>query len=119
MSDSEFDSESDNEIQYDPIDVFIFNESDSIIDLYDDLKNRVSYFFGNTSLPLYKFLLNHISKDFKPTKHINEYFINEFNKEIQVTLDTTNKFLLNRKKSLKCGSITLKDWQVFCYENFI
>lgn len=115
------DTESENEITLDPLDLFISNESESIIDLHEDLKNRVPYFFKNTSIPLYNFLLDHI---FTPKsgiiqKNVNDYFINEYNKEIQVTLDTVNYFLLNnRKKSLKCGSIKLKDWQIFCYENF-
>jgi hypothetical protein len=115
------DTESESEITLDPLDTFIFNESDSIIDLHEDLKNRVPYFFKNTSIPLYNFILDHIftSKSKNVPVSVNSYFINEYNKEIQVTLCTVNYFLLNnRKKSLKCGSIKLKDWQVFCYENF-
>jgi hypothetical protein len=121
MSDTE--SESENEITLDPFELFVFNESDSIIDLHEDLKNRVPYFFKNTSIPLYNFILDHIffiSKHKNVSVAVNDYFINEYNKEIQVTLDTVNYFLVNnRKKSLKCGSIKLKDWQVFCYENFL
>lgn len=114
------DSENDIESLIDPLDIFIFNESNSIIDLYDDLKNRVPYFFGNTSLPLYNFILSHIfeKNNIKKLNFDITFFINEFNKEIQVTLDTVNKFILNRKKSLKCGSINLNEWQIFCYENF-
>ena len=114
------DSESDNTIQIDQLDMFIFNDGNKIIDLHEDLKNRVPYFFGNTSLPLYNFLLEHIFYN-NQIKNLNfniTFFINEFNKEIRVTLDTVNNFLINRPKRLKCGSIKLKDWQVFCYENF-
>lgn len=112
------DSESDNfESLIDPLDIFIFNESNKIIDLHEDLKNRVPYFFGNTSLPLYNFLLSHIfdNKSEKLNFDIT-FFINEFNKEIRVTLDTVNNFLINRRKRFKC--VELKEWQIFCFENF-
>ena len=122
---SDYESESESDFMIDPLDIldiFIFNENDNIIDLHEDLRNRIPYFFKYTSLPLYTFLLNHIfddKKTYKKTyKKVNEYFINEYNKEIQVTLDTVNNYILNRKDSLKCGFIKLIDWQVFCYENF-
>lgn len=111
------DSENEESNLIDPLDLFIFDESNRIIDLHEDLKNRVPYFFGNTSLPLYNFLLDHISNSKEPKgQNLNEYFIHEFNKEIQVTLYTVNQFLINRRKRFKC--VELKDWQVFCYENF-
>lgn len=117
MSDTENESENKNDILIDPLELFIYNESDSIIDLHQDLKSRFPYFFKDTSLPLYTFILNHITNNL-PVKNnydIN-YFINEYNKEIQVTLDTVNAFLVNRKKSFK--KIDIKNWQAFCYENF-
>lgn len=119
-TDTDTDTENENESIIYPFDTFIFNESDYIIDLHEDLKNRVPYFFRNTSVYLYDFILNHIF-DKKNTQHnfyVNDYFINEYHNEIQVTLDTVNNYLLNRKKSLKCCSIKLIDWQNFCYENF-
>lgn len=114
MSDTENENENENTLE-----IFLFNESESIIDLHEEFKKRVPYFFKNTSIPLYNFILDHIfiSKSEIRQKSVNEYFINEYNKEIQVTLETVNYFLL--KKSVKCGSIKLKDWQIFCYENFI
>lgn len=120
LSDTEKSDESENE--NDRLDIFIFNESNKIIELYEDLKNRFPYFLGNTSIPLYNFILNHIFQTNKiKTNKKNDnviYFINDFYKEIQVTLDVVNNYLLNQKKKFKC-IIELKDWQVFCYENTI
>lgn len=127
LSDTEFTEATESDNENDKLDVFIFNESNKIIDLHNDLKNRFPYFLGNTSIPLYNFILNHIFYKVKKLKSDDkkiEYhlfnFINEYYKEIQVTLNVVNNYLLNQKKSLKCkySDIELKDWQVFCYENF-
>jgi hypothetical protein len=46
---------------------------------------------------------------------IDEYFKYEYNKEIGVTLDRVNNYIRGIKK---CKKIELKNWEVFCYENF-
>ena len=111
---------SDTEIETCQFDLFVFNEGDRIIDLYDDLKSRVPYFFANTSITLYSFILDHIfNKNHMSNKYNdndNDYWNLEYNNEIKVTLNVVNNYLFNAKKRnhLKCGEIQLKPWQNFC-----
>ena len=59
MSDT---SDSEEEDFVDPLDLFIFNNGNDIIDLFDDLKSRVPYFFGNTCIPIYNLVLDQFEK---------------------------------------------------------
>jgi hypothetical protein len=109
-----------------PIELFIFNESDNILDLYDDLESRFTYFFeNNANIKLYDFLLNHIFKKQYNLNNLNNLnnldlknfllFKTQFRNEINVLLQVVNNYLITKNIKKK---ITLNDWELFCYENF-
>ena len=108
------DTDSSEEPEFiDPLDKFIFDNSNDIIDLYYDLKSRVPWFFGNTCVPLYCLIIDQFDTIMVPKKLVNT-FLYEYQNEIQVTLNVVNTFLYKRK----CKPINVCTWQHFCYNTF-
>ena len=107
---SDTDSSEDIDI-VDHLDKFIFDHSESVINLYQELKSRVPYFFGNTCVPLYNIILEQFEKPYIPIKLFDTTFLQKYNTEIRVTLNVINNFLYN----IKCKPIHINKWEHFCY----
>lgn len=98
------------------IDKFITDESDNILDIYYDIKNRFPYFFDKLSFPIYTDLLIDIiftdnTTMYKNYEMCNSYFFDENIKEISITQEITNYFLKKYKKSVNNNI-----WDNFCYK---
>lgn len=107
------DNESEEFEDTDPLDKFIFDNGDNIIDLHMDLKSRVPYFFGDTCIPIYNLILDQYERKLIKPPFYNFYyeFYNEYKNVIQATLPVINTFLHKRK----CKEIDINNWIVFCY----
>jgi hypothetical protein len=117
-------------MKIDPIDLFITNETDNIIDLYYDMENRFPYILNNMGsanltcfiidtifeLPrntnqrfLYPFTSKFQNKTQYSTNHI--LFQKEYKNEINVGLMLINNYLYKFKNC----SIDYNDWLEFIY----
>jgi hypothetical protein len=97
----------------DPIDSFMYHESDNIIDLYYEMENRFPYFLNNMkSSDLYCFIIDKLitNKKGKCNQDHILYFEQEYKTEINVTLMLLNNYLYKFKKF----SIHYDDWLNFC-----
>ena len=114
------DSESSGKIS--PIDIFMDNEMDNLIDLFRDLKDRFPYFLGDRSEVLTGFLLDHlfdVSYKCVPTLVVNKDFLDANILEISITYTVVDDFLASRKwgksKPLRTV-IDYGDWVRFCHK---
>jgi hypothetical protein len=104
-----------------PIEMFIDYELDNIIDLFYDIKNRFYYFLGDRSEHLTEFVIDNIYQNSWNKTHvfIPQSFVEEYQQEIIVTLNSVNNFLASRKwvRKYKPLTKTIKEsnWIEFCY----
>ena len=105
-----------------PIEEFLDNETDNLIDLFDDMKSRFYYFLGDRSEKLTEFVLDntfHSSWNEDKTR-VPEWFSIDNKQEISVTLSILNRFLATRRWRRNCKPVTTiiteKSWIQFCYE---
>lgn len=96
-----------------PIDSFITNETDNIIDLFYDLEYRFPYMFNNMrSSDLMCFIIDNIFQlpiNQKYHYNISSYFEQEYNNEINIALMLINNYLLKFKNC----NIQYDDWLDF------
>lgn len=102
-SDSENHSDFYEEFDKDQIDEFITNETDYIMDLYYDLQDRFPYFLDKARFPdIINFIIDNHFGLYKNKKKYNEkdmeYFIYEYNSEINASLYVINNYLQKYKK---------------------
>jgi len=115
FSDSDSDASSDIEFFENELDDFLYNHTDNMIDLFENIKERFYYFLGNRSEKLSSLIIdNCFSEDYKKVE-IHDIFEMKYIIEISTTLDLTNQFLKNNKLS----PISRKKWVHFCFENTI
>ena len=103
--DFDFDNSSEDEF-YDSIDnkidKFISDETDYILDLYYELKDKFPYFLDKMSFHnLLTFIINNkftnvITKRYNP--NTLDYFYSEYSSEITATLSIINQYLSKYKK---------------------
>lgn len=111
------DSDSDDlsEEVVDPVDKFIDDESDNVIDLFYDLQQRFPWFLTRMrSSHLLSFLTDRkFNVKIKVVKHANTFtrFIEEFDKE----LETTHFVISTYFCSARNFQVTRDNWNVFCY----
>jgi hypothetical protein len=103
--------------QDDHIDLFIYCESDNIIDLYYEIENRHPYFLHNmSSSHLMCFIIDYNFGLYQNTKKYNyqhlAYFEHEFITEIDTTLMLINNYVYRFKRL----NINYTDWLKFCYD---
>lgn len=122
------DNSSDHSDDYKPISIeelieeFEFNESDKILDLYYDLKNRIPYFIDDMQFfDIFSFIIDNRFSQYKKylfeaTHSQLEYFKNEYCDEINTSLFVLNNFLkIQNPKIYKRLNINYQDWFEFCY----
>lgn len=105
--DSKYNSFSEDESRYiydqDPIDHFISHETDYILDLYYDIRDRVPYFLDRIRFPdLFNFILDNKFNMYKNEKYYDERkldkFYTEYKSEINGILYVINGYLSKYKK---------------------
>lgn len=103
--DSENETLSDykEEFQENEIDKFIFNESDYIMDVYYDLKDRIPYFLDKLGFSdLLHFIVDIKFNMYKNTHRYNQqqldYFEHEYKQEVDGILYVLNNYLCKYKK---------------------
>lgn len=99
------------------IDKFIYYESDYIMDLYYDLKDRLPYFLDKLTFSnLLHFIIDLKFGIYKNNKRYNQhtldYFENEYQQEIQGMLYVINNYLHKYKKF----QITYDVFLLFSYD---
>jgi hypothetical protein len=96
-------SENHEDFEESEIDKFIFKETDYIMDIYYDLKDRIPYFLDKLHFSdLLHFIIDikfnlYKNKTIYNQKHIN-YFEDEYAQEIHCILYVLNNYLLKYKK---------------------
>lgn len=123
-NDSFSDSSDCEYFEYSSIEDFLENETENVIDLFHDLKNRFPYFLGDRSEKLTEFIIDNIyevlqSKNNKVDNYKLTSFIKNNRNEISVTLNVLNRFLAtrtwNRKNTPKTKTIKESNWITFCF----
>jgi hypothetical protein len=87
------------------IDKFISNETDNIIDIYYDIQDRFPYFLNNSRFPDFmNFIIDNNFGLYNNNKKYNQahidYFIYDYNTEINTCLYLINKYLYYKKTSI-------------------
>jgi len=112
---SEENSDSESEIieltLEEQIDLFIVNHSDYLMNLYEDLKSRFSYFLNK--MQFYDYLDLIISLNFNIHIELNAIANETFIKENKNEIDTTY-YIFNKYN--KCNIIDKDVWINFCYK---
>lgn len=116
-SDTESHSDFCENFDSDKIELFITNETDYIMDLYYDLQDRFPYFLDKARFPdIINLVIDNIFGIYKNNKRYNlkdfEYFIREYNSEINASIYVINNYLSKYKKS----TITYNVFTKFAYD---
>lgn len=104
---------SDEQVQYNILDDFIYNELDNVLDLYHDIINRFPYFLNSKSYHFTQFVIdNCILKSWTTSKVVvNNDYVTYYENEIETTLWVLNNFLGKKRLPL----ISMTSWIEFCY----
>lgn len=111
--DSDEENYTDEQIQINILDDFIYNELDNVLDLYYDVINRFPYFLTCKSHHFTHFIMDTcVLKTLPEIKQcVDENFVINNEKEIDTTLWIVNNFLGKKRLPL----IPNKYWTGFCY----
>lgn len=102
-SENEYLSNYKDEFQENEIDKFIFNESDYIMDVYYDLKDRIPYFIDQLGFSdLLHFIIDIKFNMYRDNHNYHQpqldYFEHEYKKEIDSILYVLNNYLRKYNK---------------------
>jgi len=116
-NDNDIDTEYMHDTYEDPIDIFISNYTDTIIDLYYEIMNQFPYVLNSmNSSHLMSFIIHHNyhTQNYNYNRRSNkkkfDIFESEFKIEIIESLKSINKYSYN-----PYHSITYDDWLYFLY----
>lgn len=103
-SDTENLQDCPNEYLEDPVDVFMFNQTNNLMDLYYDLRNRLPYFLDKLEFSDLLHFITDINLDlkhhYKPhNPHKLYHFESEYNRELTTCLYIINNHMAIYKKT--------------------